>query len=577
MLLELDVRDFAIIDHLRVRFTPGFNVVTGETGAGKSILVDAVGLLVGERADSDAVRAGAERAVVDGVFDVSRRAQAVRAVLEAYGVDLGADLIVSREVHPAGRSTARVNGRPVPVKALAELGAILVDIHGQSDNASLKREAEHVDLLDRFAGLETARREVAEAVRRATALAEELARLTQDEAMLARRAELLAFQVEEIGAAALSEAEEQSLLAERNRLANAEKLASLAAQAYAALREGPEDRLAALDQLDVGAAALEDLVRIDPALSAEHEALLNAAAALADTARSLRDYRDGLEFSPERREEVEERLALVSDLKRKYGGEVAAVLAFAERAGRELDEITGSEERIRALLAERERLLATIGEQAGALSERRRRVGETLAAAVEAELAALGMPGCRFAVSLTRRPDEAGAPIGAERFAFDATGVDHVAFLVSMNPGEPLRPLVRVASGGETARLMLALKSILSSADEVPTLIFDEIDTGVGGRVGAVVGEKLWGLADRHQVLCVTHLPQVAAFGDTHLVVAKAVAHGRTRTEAAPVAGDERIDELMHMLGPATAIARENAASLLERSEAWKLERRQRV
>jgi DNA repair protein RecN (Recombination protein N) len=246
MLLELDVRDFAIIDHLRVRLTPGFNVVTGETGAGKSILVDAVGLLLGDRADSDVVRAGAERAVVDGVFDVGHRGAAVRAVLEPYGVDLGADLILSREVHGAGRSTARVNGRPVPVKALAELGAVLVDIHGQSDNASLKREAEHVELLDRFAGLEAPRRALAELVRQHAALSGELTRLTQDEAALARRAELLAFQVEEIDAAGLSEAEEAELLAERNRLANAERLALLAAQAYTPWEA--EDHLSALDQ-----------------------------------------------------------------------------------------------------------------------------------------------------------------------------------------------------------------------------------------------------------------------------------------------------------------------------------------
>lgn len=574
MLLELDVRDFAIIDHLRVRLTPGFNVVTGETGAGKSILVDAVGLLLGDRADSDVVRAGAERAVVDGVFDIGPRGAAVRAVLEPYGVELGADLILSREVHAAGRSTARVNGRPVPVKALAELGAVLVDIHGQSDNASLKREAEHVELLDRFAGLEAPRRALAEQVRQHAALSGELARLTQDEAALARRAELLAFQVEEIDAAGLSEAEEVELLAERNRLANAERLALLAAQAYTALKDGAEDQLSALDQLDVGVEALDGLLRIDPALAETHEVVLNAAASLSEAAWALRDYRDALEFSPERRQEVEERLALLSDLKRKYGGELAAVLAHGAQAAAELAELAGSEARLQVLAAERAQLLLAIGELAGELSAQRAEAGADLARRVEAELGELALPGCRFEVSLARRPDDAGAPVDGGCFAFDATGIDHVAFLVSMNPGEPPRPLVRVASGGETARLMLALKSILSGADEVPTLIFDEIDTGVGGRVGAVVGEKLWGLADRHQVLCVTHLPQVAAFGDTHLRLAKVVADGRTRTEADALTGGARIEELMHMLGPASGVARENAAALLAQAEGWKLARR---
>jgi DNA repair protein RecN (Recombination protein N) len=574
MLLELEVRDYAIIDHLRVRFTPGFNVVTGETGAGKSILVGAMGLLVGERADTDSIRAGAERAVVDGVFDVGAVAPRVRAVLDAYGLDLGADLIVSREVHAAGRSTARVNGRPVPVRALVELGELLVDLHGQSENATLKREPEHLELLDRYADLGAPRAELAARVAREAEVRAEHARLLTDTAERARRAERLAFEVEEIEAARLSEAEEAALLAERHRLANAERLAVLAGQAYAALQGGVEEGPAALDALDGAAGALDELARIDPVLGRLHDQLLNASAAVADAAREVRDYRDNLEFSPERRQEVEERLALLSDLKRKYGAELGAVLAHAAAAAEELAALSGSEARTAQLEAERAELLAQIGTLAGSLSERRRAAGGALAEAVQAQLAELGLPGCRFEVSLERRPDPEGAPLPDGHFAFDATGVDRVSFLVSMNPGEPPRPLARIASGGETARLMLALKGVLSAADDVPTLIFDEIDTGVGGRVGAVVGRKLWGLADRHQVLCVTHLAQVAAFGDTHLTVAKAVEGGRTRTQVAAVTDAARVDELMHMLGPASDIARANAGELLEQSGQWKLQRR---
>jgi DNA repair protein RecN (Recombination protein N) len=575
MLVELEVRDFAIIDHLRVRFAPGFNVVTGETGAGKSILVDAVSLLLGERADTELVRAGAERALVDGVFDLGAAGERLRPVLDEYGVDLGADLIVSREVHGAGRSIARLNGRVVPVRALAEVGAALVDIHGQSENVSLKRESEHVELLDRYAGLAEARRRLAQLVAQVTAVDADLARLRQDEALLARRAELLAFQVEEITAAQLSPAEEVALAAERNRLANAEKLAQLADQGYIALRAGVDEQLAALDLVDVGLEALEQLVRLDPALAATQEVALEAAATLADVARTVRDYRDGLEFSPERRAEVEERWVLIGDLKRKYGPDVGAVLAHGERAAAELADITGSEARLQELDGERAALVAAIGAVAAEASTRRRQAAATLGRAVEAELAELGMAGCTFEVRFERRPDPDGAPVDGARYAFDATGVDKVAFLVSMNPGEPPRPLVRVASGGETARLMLALKGILNAADEVPILIFDEIDTGVGGRVGAVVGQKLWGLADRHQVLCVTHLPQVAAYGDAHLRVAKAVRDGRTVTEVALVTDVERVNELTQMLGPVSNIARENAVYLLQQSDRWKLSHRQ--
>ncbi len=571
MLLELDVRDFAIIDHLRLRLAPGFNAITGETGAGKSIVVDAVGLLLGARADTALVRAGAERAVVEGIFDPGPAGERVAARLAEYSIDPDDTLILAREVYAAGRSTARVNGRAVPVRALVEIGELLVDIHGQSDNLSLLREGEHLGLLDRYAGLVAERRALAERVARVRAVEAEWSALRRDEAALKERAETLAFQIDEIQAARLSPDEEVGLTVERTRLANAERLARRAEQAHAALAGSDDVDAGGLDRVGLALDAIDDLARIDPTLDALRDPAAAAAEALRDVAGQLRDYVDRLEYSPLRLEAVDERLQVIAALKRKYGPDVTAVLAHADRAAAELERISGAEARSGALAGERARLLAEIGAAAADLSERRRAAANRLREAVESELEELGMPQSRFEVAFDRQPDPDGCPAGDGRWAFDATGIDRVAFQVSLNPGEPPRPLVRVASGGETARLMLALKGILSAADEVPTLIFDEIDAGIGGRVGAVVGRKLWAVGNRHQVVCVTHLPQVAAFGDRHFRVSKTVVDGRTVTAVDAIEESDRVDELMHMLGVSTPIARENAAQILQESELWKV------
>jgi DNA repair protein RecN (Recombination protein N) len=573
MLVELDIRDFAIIDHLRIRFAPGFNVLTGETGAGKSIVVDALSQLLGDRASADMIRAESGRAFVEGVFEIGPSVGRIAPVLEAYGVEPDEQLILGREIQQGGRSLARANGRAVPVRALADLGAVLIDIHGQSDNTSLKRESEHVELLDRYGELEAPRSEMAELVKRERALAAELAHLREDEAALARRADMLAFQVDQIRSARLSAEEESELLAERTRLANAERLAVLADEAYAALRGGQESQPAALDQLDLATEAVRRLAAIDPSFGDLPNALADAAAGLGDAASRLIDYRDRLEFNPDRLSEVEERLGAIHDLKRKFGPDIASVLAYADQADSELATISNAAERIEQLVQARSEIRDRVGRLGSELSLRRREVGERLADAVVPEMAMLGMPGSVFEVRIERRPDPEGVLVDGQTVSFDETGLDRVAFLVSTNPGEPALPLARVASGGETARIMLALKTILTTADRTPTLIFDEIDAGIGGRIGAVAGQRLWSLAGRHQVLCVTHLPQVAAYADAHVLVRKAVASGRTTTEAEAIGGEERVHELAMMLGSPTSIAHENAVQLLQHSESWKSER----
>lgn len=570
MLTDLHIRDFAIIDDLSLEFGPGFIVLTGETGAGKSILIDAVELLLGGRADASMVRAGASAAVIEGVFRLDESiAGEVRALLEGEGLlEDPTFLTLGREVRSEGRSVGRVNGRTVSLGLLRQVGEYLVDVHGQSEHLSLLRVREHQALLDRHARNESLRQAYAGVYRALSEVRAELETLRVSEAEAARRADMLAFQINEIEAAAPKPGEEAGLMEDRTRLANAEQLARLAEQTLAAMDETPDDRPSAIDLLGEAAEALAALSRVDPSLAglqAEAQALEEQAG---DVSRRLRLYREAIEFNPRRLDEVEERLAVLRSLQRKYGASLEAVLAYAENARQELEAIAHADERIQALQAREAELLAALGSAGAKLSESRKKAGEKLAKGIEAELNDLRMAGARFGVDLRWEEAPEGAVVGEQRLAFSASGLDHIEFLIAPNPGEGLKPLARIASGGETSRLMLGLKGVLAKADRTPTLIFDEIDQGIGGRVGAIVGEKLHGLAQAHQVLCVTHLPQLAAYGDQHLRVEKDTQRGRTRTHVRAVAGDERLAELALMLGGDSEANRRSAAELLEAARA---------
>lgn len=584
MLTELRITNFAIIDHVALAFSPGFNVLTGETGAGKSIIIDAVDMLLGGKAGQEVIRADEPLCEVEGVFTLTPvAATAVTPVLEREGLE-GDDpglLLLSRELRRGGRSVARVNGRAVALSVLRELGDLLVDIHGQTDHLSLMRQREHVNLLDRYAGLIPARDKLAAEVRRLLAVRKELASLRRDQRELARRLDLLNFQVDEIDGAALDPGEDAALDGERRRLANAEQLIRLTETARALLSEGDDQQASALDLLGEAAGKLARLAAIDP----DTQPILDAAEALtdqlSDLARTLDAYTDGVEFNPERLAEVDERLNLIFNLKRKYGESIEEVLAFGARAQAELDALGNAEVRTAELEEEEARLAQRIGRHGAALSRARREAASRMAGEVVRELGDLRMERAHFAVDFQWQPQadgalvaESDAPAGvaAGRYAFDSSGLDRVEFRVSANPGEPLKPLVKVASGGETSRLMLALKTVLGRADQTPTLIFDEIDVGIGGRVGAVVGRKLWELTVRngagqaavsHQVLCITHLPQLAGYGDQHLVVRKQVAGQRTRTEVVALAGAEQVAELAAMLGSSTDASRVSVEEML--------------
>lgn len=601
MLRELHIKDFAIIDDLHMTLEPGFNVLTGETGAGKSILIDAVALLLGGRGDTTAVRAGADLARVEGLFVLTPSEQDdLTALLKAEALegDTPDVLWLSRELRGNGRTVARVNGRVVSAVVLRDIAEKLIDIHGQSEHLSLLRVREHLNLLDRFAGLEPLRAQVAEVVQQIQAVRRDLSALRQSERDRMQRIDLLRFQVDEIGTAKLTPGEQEALESELVRLANAEQLAALVSNLVAVFEEGRGQSPAVLDLIGQAQRDMAALARIDVTLAPQAQTLEEVGYQVEDLARTLRDYLGGVEFNPHRLTWVEERLSLLRQLARKYGGTVEEVLSYAQKAAAELETLEHSDERIAELTGQETALLAQCATLCQELSRQRRAAAVQLSAGVEVELQDLRMEGARLGVAFQWHEEADGVfleeslpaglavtSLGTEALAdqtvtradFDVTGMDRVEFLIAPNPGEGLKPMARIASGGETARLMLALKAVLSRADRTPTLIFDEIDQGIGGRVGAIVGLKLWQLTSaasnggvRHQVLCITHLPQLAGFGDAHFGVQKQVANGRTVTQVVRLADETRLVELSQMLGTQGKAAHQGAVEILAQAAGFK-------
>src|SRR5512143_2104144 len=552
MLSELRIQNFAIIDKLELKPGAGLIILTGETGAGKSIILDAVEMLVGGRADATVIRTDSEAALVEGVFKLQGAEKAaVNAILQREELTDDPNCVtLTREVRREGRNIARVNGRAVGVALLKEIGASLVDIHGQSEHLSLLDPRAHLGLLDRYADIERPLTEYQRVYEHLAGVRAELRDIRAAQADADRRVEMLTFQAEEIEAARLKPGEEEELRRERDRLANAEALAEFAQQAISVLDEGSQESAAASDLVRQAARAPAGLAKIDTAQAelADEAALLEDT--LAELVRSLRDYLEEIEYNPKRLDEAEERLNLIHNLTRKYGGDIPAVIKFGEQARQQLENISNASERITALAAEEAALLDSLSKLGQELSNRRKAAAGKLGKGIEAELDDLKMAAARFGVDFQTRPDPNGIPLAdGSRVAFDASGFDRVEFLVAPNPGEGLKPLAKIASGGETSRLMLALKNILARADQIPSLIFDEIDQGIGGRVGLVVGYKLWHLARNHQVFCVTHLPQLAAFGDEHFQVQKLIQDNRTLTRVERLNGEPQLLELSQMLG----------------------------
>jgi DNA repair protein RecN (Recombination protein N) len=520
MLRFIAIRNLAVIDHLELDFEPGLNVLTGETGAGKSILVGAVGLLLGGRASAELVRTGEDTATVEAIFEAPD----------------GRELILRREVSAQGRSRAFVDGALATTTALRELSAELVDLHGQHEHQALLDPASHLDLLDAFAGAAGDRAGTGEAFTAWRALREERERLAAAARENATRAEFLAFQLAEIDKVAPQPGEDDELSATRQVLANADKLQRLCEDAYTALYEGEH---AALPGLAVVWKRVSELAAIDARFEPHLEARATVKPQLEDLAFFLRSYSAGIDASPERLQEVEDRLAQLERLKKKHGPSLDAVIRKGEQLRRDLDDLTHGAERTAEMDASLRLARDTYVARAEALSARRQAAAPGFASALERSLADLAMPRTQCAVRFTPASSEAG---------WSARGLEDAEFFISPNPGEDLRPLARIVSGGELSRIMLALKTLASTDAPGKTLIFDEVDAGIGGAVADVVGGRLQQLAGKFQVLCITHLPQIAAHGGTHFLITKSVRQGRTQTGVARLSPDERPREIARMI-----------------------------
>ncbi len=563
MLRELRVRNFATIEDARIECGPGLNVLTGETGAGKTVLIDALGAAVGHRAPAELVRTGASEARVEALFDLSE-SEDVREQVEALGVstDDGALLLV-REI--GGRPRAYANGGPLTVGMLREIGALLVEVYGQHEGQRLLEPRTHLYLLDAFGGedLRSLRDRTAGLARRRAALSRALADLDQGDRDRARRLDLLRYQIEEIDAAGLREGELDALLEAHARLTHSERLRRTLGEAYEALYG--DDERAAIVTLGRAQLLVKQAAGWDPALSTLAEAAEAIVGQAADCARDLRRYLDRLDSGSDSLGDVERRLETLRSLMRKYGDGLAEVLAYRHAAAAEAEALSRADALRGEIAGDLRRVESELSQAALHLSRLRRRAAHRLEATVARHLADLAMSGARFEVSFSVQADPDGVPVEGARVAVGDRGIDRVEFLLSSNPGEHPRPLHRVASGGELARIMLALRSGLAGSAGVPVMVFDEVDAGVAGRAGYAIGWKLASLAERSQVLCVTHLPQVAAMAAHHIVIRKAVADGRTRTEAERVDGTSRIEEIARMLSGARVAdtARDHARQLL--------------
>ncbi len=565
MLTELLIKNLAIIDEVQVPFREGFNVLTGETGAGKSIIIHALNFLVGGKSDIDLIRTGSETMLVEAIFDLSRCNQ-VKDILEEIGFEPEDEtVILSRELSRAGKSKCRVNGRAATVTVLKQIGKALVDIHGQHEHQSLLDPSSHLRFLDSFGGNDLAvlKERYSQLYRQLVQLERELAELQQSERDRVQRLDLLRYQAEEIDRANLREGEEEELVQERKILVNAERIVERLNLVVQRLTNDG----GTLDTLGDAIQALKEVSNLDPQLGELCSVLLQAFDSIQEVGFELDRYASRVEFDPERLEEVESRLNLIKRLKRKYGDNISAILEYRLRIESELRKLETSEERLEVLQRERERLRGELAQAAQALSQARQEIARQLERTVQNHLKALMMERARFKIAIDRILDPNGLRLPDGNFAFGKDGIDQVEFLIATNPGEPMKPLAKIASGGEISRTMLALKASLQRTHEIPVLVFDEIDVGIGGRTAEAVGEKLREVSRYAQVLCVTHLPQIAALADWHLQVDKLVEGKRTKVIVTPLQHEEKVRELARMLSgkQITTASLQHAQELLER------------
>jgi DNA repair protein RecN (Recombination protein N) len=578
MLDELTVKGFGIIEEIDWKPSTGLNVITGETGAGKSLVVDAVEALLSGQAGEEDIRHGSAEAQIEGIFRYGDKEgdKSLRGLLAEKGLAADDDtILLSCDFRRQGRTTPRVNRQAVSRALLKDISATMVDIHGQSEHLSLLNKSHHLDYLDAYGHTLEKRHAFSARVLELHQMDREIQTLSRDEQELARRQELLNFQIDEIKRAELQEGEEESLQKELTLLTSAEKL-KVASYEIHRIIYGDDSAISSSSALDKAGEALplmKQIAEIDTSLQSKLAFLEEIIHGLEELAREVHTYGDNLNYDPQRLEEVQNRLELLKSLKRKYGGSVKEVLGYLARSERELEGFASSGERREQLEIKRKQLKEEMGALATKLSQERIKAAQKLAAVVRKELGELSMARVEFVVAITREPSAEGIPFpDGQNFKFGHSGVDEVAFLASTNPGEPAKALDRIASTGEISRFMLALKSALAEVDTIPVLIFDEIDIGIGGRSGEIIGKKLWKLARHHQVICVTHLPQIAAFADAQYRVSKKTARGRTVSTIESLQGEGRFKEMAVMIGGPryTENALNAARELIEEAEVWK-------
>lgn len=551
MLELLRIQNYALIDELEVEFESGFNVLTGETGAGKSIIVGALNLVLGARATADIVRDGADRAKIEALFRVDRPSRRLSDLLNEFGIErVDGELLISRTITADGRSRAHAGGELLTLAQLAQLGDELVDLHGQHEHQSLIQTDRQLALLDAFADLERDVDRIGELVAALRESEKAIAALESVDRERERRIEFLKFEIAEIDAANLQPGEEEDVRTRRNLITNAEKVFTLASQAYAALYEG--DGTCAIDAVDAAISAVTDLQTVDPKFDALLDRLNSIRADIEEVSTELRGYTREVEYDADELDALNRRLSQIGDLKRKFGESIEVILGYRASAAAEVEQFAQRDQRLAELHAAHAQQLREATAFADDISARRKSAAARLDKKVTAALQELGMKSGRFETRF-------------ESIPLSRDGTDRVEFLLAANVGEKAKPLRQVASGGEISRVMLAIKTVLASADKIPTLIFDEIDAGVGGAVANKVASRLRELALTHQTICITHLPQIAAAARAHFTVAKAASKGRTSTRIERIDGEERVRELARLLdGTLSAVSIEHARELLK-------------
>lgn len=556
MLSELHIENIAVIEKTDIEFTDGLIVLTGETGAGKSIVIDSIGAVLGDRMSRDFVRRGADKGSVTACFEAPYASD----WLSENEIDAEDQLIIQRRISSDGKSSCRVNGVPVTAAQLRELGALLVDIHGQNDGRQLMDEKSHMAYLDRFGCLEAAIDEYRAEYKKFTAIKKEMSELQMDEIEKARLSDSLHYQIEELERAELKAGEYDSACARRDLLRNSEKLTEALDEAYRALNGGDDNAISMAQNAAYYAGRASTLV---PELEAAAENINEAVFSLSDAAEIIRDFRDSLDFSPEEYDELENRISLLNKLRRKYSRDEDELIAYLEECKEKLDRIEYADERLSKLERSLEQQKKSCAAAALKLSSTRKTVAKLLQSRIEGELRELNMPSVRFAVEFVAIDEEPG---------FDRNGMDRIRFIMSANAGEELGRISKIASGGELSRIMLAMKNVFAENDPVGTMIFDEIDTGVSGIAAQRVGEKLYSVSKGKQVMCVTHLPQIAAMADSHYVIAKQERNGRTYTNVTRLDNEGRRRELARLHGGdiITETTLASAGEQLEAAEAFK-------